>query len=109
MSAVAQIVSRPVGVEAAAVEPVFVNVADAAVIAGRHPETIRQAAREGDLHGMQREGVNPRTHKPFRGAVWKFRPACVIAWVEGEPCEHQKRLLAPVSMGEYRSRKGSKR
>lgn len=109
MSAVQQVACLPQAVDLVGVKPEFVSAAGAAVIAGRHPETIRQAAREGDLHGTQREGVNPRTHKPFRGAQWRFRPACVVAWVEGEPCEHQKQMLAPVSMGEYGSRKVSKR
>lgn len=82
----------------------FVSAMEAGLIAGRHPETIREAARKGELHGMQREGVNPRTNKSFRGAQWRFRPACVEAWVDGVPCEHQDEARRPVSLSEFRMR-----
>ncbi|UOQ58592.1 hypothetical protein MUN78_07140 [Leucobacter allii] len=88
--------------EQPAVGTVFVGAAGAAKIADRHVETVRQAAREGELHGTQREGVNPRTHKPFRGAKWSFRPECVIAWVECLPCPHQRAARAPVNLADFR-------
>lgn len=100
---IADRVDAPVASGAEALRPRVVDVRGAAVIADRHPETVREAARRGELHGTQREGVNPRTHKPFRSPRWKFRPACVDAWVDGEPCEHQRAAFnPPVSLSDRR-------
>lgn len=81
----------------------FVNTMEAALLSDRHPETVREAARAGELHGSQRGGLNPRTGKPRRGGEWRFRPACVDAWTDGVPCEHQQPQKA-ISLDEYRMR-----
>lgn len=78
----------------------FITAMEAALISDRHPETVRDAARAGDLHGAQRLGEDGQ---PLKGARWRFRPACVDAWVCGELCEHRM-AERPVSLSEYRLR-----
>jgi len=71
----------------------FLTVATAAERAACHPDTLRDALRSGDLHGTQR----------VKGGTWKIRPACIDAWVEGEPCEHALPAPRPVSLATYAS------
>ncbi|WP_449282218.1 hypothetical protein [Leucobacter sp.] len=72
----------------------FVSTFEASLIAGCHLETVRDALREGTLHGSQR----------MKGGTWKLRPACVEAWVDGMPCEHQEETKRPVSLADWRAR-----
>lgn len=78
----------------------FVSVAEAALIADRHPETIRDAARAGILHGSQPLGDDG---KPLLRSRWRFRPACLDAYMAGERCEHQ-RATGVAHMDDYRAR-----
>lgn len=78
----------------------FVTVIGAAFIAECSQETIRRALRSGELHGSQQK----------KSGTWKMRPACVEAWVDKEPCEHQGPAREPVSLQEHRLRStGAKR
>ena len=81
----------------------FVDVAAAAAIADCHPETIRDAARAGLLHGAQRRRVDPQTGRiRTKGGTWRFRPECVKKWDEGELCEHQQdEGRPPVSLAGF--------
>lgn len=60
------------------------NTEQAAEYAGAHPETIRQAAQSGELHGGQRR----------KNGRWSFRLECLDAWLDGGACEHQKDAVA---------------
>ena len=57
----------------------WLNTAQAAERAGCHPDTVRKAAENGDLHGSQ------RTKK----GRWRIHVDCLDAWCGGEQCEHQ--------------------
>ena len=59
----------------------WIDVDGAAAIAGVHPETIRDALRAGDLHGVQR----------VKGGRWRMRAECIDAWIEGVRCAHHTR------------------
>lgn len=56
------------------------NTAQAAEHVVCHRQTIVKAAEAGELHGEQR----------ITGGRWKFRLACLEAWMAGEPCEHKQ-------------------
>lgn len=86
----------PVAALAELVEKRYVSPVGAAAIADRHPETIREALRSGELHGTQR----------VTGGNWKVQPGCVIAWADGEVCEHRK-TDQPVSLSQYRQRRAA--
>ena len=58
----------------------FLTPAEAAEIVGRHPVTVRDALRSKALCGFQRG----------KGGHWVIRPACLDAWMECRPCEHQQ-------------------
>lgn len=64
------------------------NTAQAAQYAGRHVDTIRRALEAGQLHGGQR--VNQKTGEVKKGGRWSIRLECLDAWLDGQPCEHQK-------------------
>jgi hypothetical protein len=51
----------------------WLNSAQAAARAGRHPNTVRLAAEEGVLHG----------HQSGRKGRWAFKESAVDAWVQG--------------------------
>lgn len=55
------------------------TVAEAALKAKRHPETLRDALRAGELHGGQ----------AGRGGSWRIREDCLEAWLSGEKCAHR--------------------
>lgn len=88
-------------------EPRLVGVAIAADIADCHPETVRDAARAGLLHGVQRKRIDPKTKQSrTKGGTWKFHTACVVKWAEGEECAHQSAgFKAPVALASFRGRK----
>ncbi|MEB4614040.1 hypothetical protein [Leucobacter sp. M11] len=69
--------------------PSRLSVKEAAVIAGRHPDTIREACRLDLLHGKQR----------VKGGTWQIMPDCLEAWQDNEPCEHRtpKKNVTPIS------------
>ncbi|MHA3682822.1 helix-turn-helix domain-containing protein [Leucobacter sp. HY1908] len=90
MAALAAAVERDI--EALAVNR-FVSPFAAALMVGRHVETVRDALRSGELHGVQR----------VKGGAWRLRPACVEAWADGVPCAHQEERR-PVSLQEWRTR-----
>ena len=58
--------------------------AEAATSARRHPVTIREALRAGELHGFQR----------VKGGRWLIHQACLDAWVENRKCDHQLQLAS---------------
>lgn len=62
----------------------WLTVGEAARYARRHPKTISNALRAGDLHGKQR-GVK---------GTWSVEPECVDAWLGGEKCPHQAQVKA---------------
>ncbi len=64
----------------------FLSPAEAAEIVGRHPVTLRDELRAGRLHGFQRG----------KGGHWVIRPACLEAWMECRPCEHQQSNVRPL-------------
>ncbi|MFJ2544378.1 helix-turn-helix domain-containing protein [Microbacterium sp. NPDC087589] len=55
------------------------SVREAASMTGKHPETIAEALRRGDLHGGQR----------VKGGTWSIREKCLEAWLYGKKCKHQ--------------------
>ncbi|TAJ46334.1 MAG: DNA-binding protein [Herbiconiux sp.] len=55
------------------------NSEEAANVSRRHPETIRDACRAGELHGVQRK----------KGGPWLIAEPCLAAWVFRQKCEHQ--------------------
>lgn len=57
----------------------WLNVAQSAQHAGRHPVTLRRALEAQELHGHQR----------MAGGHWRIRAGCLDAWIAGEQCEHQ--------------------
>lgn len=56
----------------------FLTVAEVAAFTKRHPETITEALRGGELHGVQR----------VKRGRWLVRSACAEAWVMGAACPH---------------------
>lgn len=59
--------------------PVYLNTAEAAVVARKHPVTIRRALEAGDLHGTQQ----------LAGGRWAIRSECLEAYVERRACAHR--------------------
>lgn len=55
------------------------TVAEAATAARRHPKTISNALRSGELHGAQRR----------KGGTWFVKETCLESWLDGEKCEHK--------------------
>lgn len=100
MSAAVDLAAKQEDAVCALMSKRFVSVAEAALIADRHPETIRDAARAGILHGSQPLGDNGRQ---LARARWRFRPACLDAYMSGEKCEHQ-RAAGVAQLDEYRAR-----
>ncbi len=92
--------------EAAPAPKRFVNVSGAAEIAGCHPETVREAARTGVLHGAQRLRIDPKTGRSrFKGGTWTFQVSCLHSWIEGSECEHAGSVPpAPVALAGFRGR-----
>lgn len=84
----------------------LVGATAAAEIADCHPETVRDAARAGLLHGSQRKRLDPLTGTSrTKGGTWKFHPACVVKWAEGEECSHQDAAHnAPVALASFRGK-----
>ena len=62
------------------VRPVRLTVEEAAEEGRKHPETIRDACRSGELHGSQRT----------KRGRWTVEAACLTAWLAGDECEHQR-------------------
>jgi hypothetical protein len=58
------------------------TVAEAAVEARRHPDTIRKALEAQDLHGTQQVA---------RGK-WSVKAECLDAWLDGVPCVHKNNV-----------------
>jgi excisionase family DNA binding protein len=52
----------------------YLTVTEAASVARCHPETIREALRDGSLRGSQRK----------KGGPWKITRAALDAWVGAE-------------------------
>ena len=69
--------------------PSRLSVKEAAVIAGRHPDTVREACRANELCSKQR----------VKGGTWQIRPDCLEAWQDNEPCEHRtcKKNVTPIN------------
>lgn len=55
------------------------STAQAADHSNYHPDTVRKALENGELHGSQR--------KP-KGR-WRIHVDCLDAWCAGESCQHQ--------------------
>lgn len=66
--------------------PVRLTVEEAAEEGRKHPETIRDACRSGELHGSQRT----------KRGRWTVEAACLTAWLAGEQCEHHKAAARTV-------------
>lgn len=49
------------------------TVAEAADVAGRHPDTVRRALADGSLPGWQR----------VKGGTWMVKPEDLAAWMDG--------------------------
>lgn len=64
----------------------YLTVAQAAVLAGRHPVTLRKALEAAELHGFQRKV----------GGRWSIAEECVTAWVECRPCAHKTSNVTPI-------------
>lgn len=62
------------------------TVPDAAVVARRHPVTIRIALEDKTLHGVQR----------VKRGRWLIEPECLDDWVNGQRCTHQLAAEAAV-------------
>jgi hypothetical protein len=71
----------------------WLTVTEAAAEAKRHPRTISDACRAGDLHGSQR-AVN---------ASWRIQDTCLDAWVRGALCEHRQPNVTPISAARSRT------
>lgn len=63
------------------------TVAEVADLARRHPVTVRRALEAGELHGTQ----------SGKGGRWTVREDCMDAWADGQPCDHQKVNVTPIS------------
>ena len=61
---------------------VRLTVKEAAVASRKHPVTIGNLLRSGELHGTQRK----------RGGNWTVKESCLEAYLDGEPCEHQRNV-----------------
>ena len=55
------------------------TVSRAAEASARHPETVRDALRSEELHGIQR----------VKRGKWLIDPECLEAWLAGDPCPHK--------------------
>jgi hypothetical protein len=66
----------------------YLNVAETAAVARKHPVTIRLALEGGTLHGTQQKV----------GGRWAIDAACAEAYIEGRPCEHRaaKAKITPI-------------
>lgn len=60
--------------------PLRLTVDEAAIVARRHPGTVSDALRAGELHGVQ----------PSKNGRWRIRRDCLDAWIEGRLCQHQE-------------------
>lgn len=65
----------------------WLTVREAAEKARRHPRTVADACRAGELHGVQRS-VN---------ASWRIEEQCLDAWVRGTRCPHKQSNVTPIS------------
>jgi hypothetical protein len=59
------------------------TVNEAAVEARRHPKTISEALRSGELHGTQR----------VKGGTWLIKSECLESWLDQVPCEHKANVI----------------
>ncbi|ALJ20404.1 helix-turn-helix domain-containing protein [Microbacterium sp. No. 7] len=62
------------------------TVAEVAVIARKHPVTVRKALEGKKLHGTQAS----------TGGRWSVREDCLEAWLDGEKCVHQAAKITPL-------------
>jgi hypothetical protein len=62
------------------------TVAEVAAKARKHPDTVRIALADGDLHGTQRV---PR-------GKWTVRESCADAWIDGQLCSHVVPNVTPI-------------
>lgn len=60
-----------------AVLPRWLTTAEAAAYASRHPDTLRDAAKAGELRGTQRPSASGKGH-------WRFKVEDLDRWLEGE-------------------------
>jgi hypothetical protein len=65
---------------------------EAAAIARKHRQTIYYALEDGTLHGTQR----------VKRGRWLIKEACLDAWIDGVPCEHQKALAGVINLDDRR-------
>jgi hypothetical protein len=72
---------------------VWLTVREAAVEARRHPETVAEACRSGELHGSQRK----------KNASWRIEDTCLEAWVRNELCTHRQSNVTPISAARTRT------
>ncbi len=64
----------------------WLTIREAAAEARRHPETVAEACRSGQLHGQQRA----------RNASWRIEESCLDAWIRGVTCAHQQPNVTPI-------------
>jgi len=57
----------------------FYTPKEAALVTSRHPETVTQALRLGELCGSQRK----------KNGRWLIEESCLFAWVRVESCAHK--------------------
>jgi hypothetical protein len=62
------------------------TVAEVATRARKHPDTVRLALADGELHGTQRV---PR-------GKWTVRESCADAWIDGLRCPHAATNVTPI-------------
>lgn len=71
----------------------WLTVAEAAKEARRHPRTVSDACRAGELHATQR-AVN---------ASWRIEDQCLDAWVWNIPCPHRQPNVTPITAARSRT------
>lgn len=64
----------------------WLTVAEAAKESKRHPRTVADACRAGELHGSQRA----------RNASWRIEDSCLDAWIRGVACIHHQANVTPI-------------
>ncbi len=85
--------AAPAPMEAWAREPL--TPAEVGAEFRRHPETVRDAIRAGDLHGHQR----------VKRGRWLVERRCAAAWVRGAECPHQTNAtVVPITAARGRAR-----
>lgn len=71
----------------------WLTIREAAAESRRHPETVAEACRSGELHGSQRK----------KNASWRIDDKCLDAWVLNVPCPHRQSNVTPITTARSRT------